>query len=219
MSTDTYGMATLDACRQILASLEPIRNQLGPDASFKDVVSAAHFQRIDLSAHGFFALDDSRCGYDWAKPKPDDFPADAPTNSWKGHPFNYFTQGCACTEVEVDLLTGNHRTLQSDVLVDVGSSINPMLDIGQIEGAFIQGMGWTTIEELIYADDDHVWVQPRGSLFTSGPGTYKIPAFNDIPENFNVTLMENVDNPFAVHSSKAIGEPPFVLGASVSIFW
>jgi xanthine dehydrogenase/oxidase len=216
MSTDMYGMATLDACRQILSRLEPVREKVGPDASFVEVVKAAHFDRIDLSAHGFFTLDNSRCGFDWSCEKPIDFPADAPENSWRGHPFNYFTQGVACTEVEVDLLTGNHRTLRSDVLVDVGSSINPSIDMGQIEGAFIQGMGWSTIEEVIYADDDHTWIRPRGSLFTTGPGTYKIPAFNDVPEIFNVSLLENVDNPLAIHSSKAIGEPPFFLGTSVS---
>ena len=126
-----------------------------------------------------------------------------------------FTQGVAYAEVEVDLLTGNHRVLRSDVLVDVGSSINPAIDIGQIEGAFIQGLGWSTIEEVIYADDDHPWIRPRGVVFTTGPGTYKIPAFNDAPEVFNVSLLENVDNPFAVHSSKAVGEPPFFLGTVV----
>ena len=214
MSTDMYGMATLDACRQILAQLAPIREEF-PDASFKDIVNKAHFARIDLSAHGFFKVEDSRCGFEWGKEKPADFPDDAPANSWMGHPFNYFTQGVACAEVEVDLLTGNHRTLSADVIVDVGSSINPAIDIGQIEGAFIQGMGWSTIEEIIYACDDHTWIRPRGAVFTAGPGTYKIPAFNDVPEVFNVSLMENVDNPFAVHSSKAIGEPPFFLGASV----
>ena len=143
----------------------------------------------------------------------DDFPEDEkPWNSWKGHPFNYFTQGVVCSEVEIDVLSGNHRTIRSDLLVDVGSSINPAIDIGQIEGAFFQGMGWSTIEEMIYADDDHAWIRPRGSVFTAGPGTYKIPAFNDAPEVFNVTLLENAANPFAVHSSKAIGEPPFFLG-------
>lgn len=76
-------------------------------------------------------------------------------------------------------------------------------------------MGWSTLEEMIYGDDHHVWVRPRGRTFTTGPGTYKIPAFNDVPEIFNVSLMDNVDNPFAVHSSKAIGEPPFFLGCSV----
>ena len=215
MSTDLYGMATLDACRQILARLAPIRGELGADAAFQEIVQKAHLSRIDLSAHGFFTLSDSRCGFDWAKEKPDDFPPDAPANSWKGHPFNYFTQGVACAEVEVDLLTGNHKTLSADVIVDVGSSVNPAIDIGQIEGAFIQGMGWSTIEEIIYACDEHTWIRPRGSVFTTGPGTYKIPSFNDVPEVFNVSLLENVDNPFAVHSSKAVGEPPFFLGTSV----
>lgn len=102
-----------------------------------------------------------------------------------------------------------------EVLVDVGSSINPAIDIGQIEGAFIQGMGWCTMEEVVYADDDHTWIRPRARVFTTGPGTYKIPAFNDVPEKFNVSLLENADNPFAVHSSKAVGEPPFFLGCSV----
>lgn len=214
-STDMYGMSTLDACRQIIARLDPIRKKLGPDATLKEIASAAFMERIDLSAHGFFRLIDSRCGYDWAKEKPDDFPADQPANSWKGHPFNYFTQGVCFAEVEVDTLTGNHRTLRSDVIIDVGSSINPAIDIGQVEGAFIQGMGWSTIEEVVYADDDHTWIRPRGKLFTTGPGTYKIPSFNDVPEVFNVSLQENVDNPFAVHSSKAIGEPPFFLGSCV----
>jgi xanthine dehydrogenase/oxidase len=215
MSTDTYGMATLDACRQILKRLEPFREKLGADAPLKDVAHAAFFARVDLTAHGFFTVDDKRCGFDWKKERPEGFPDDKPANSWRGNPFNYFTQGVVCTEVEIDVLSGNHRTLQSDLLVDVGASINPAIDIGQIEGAFVQGMGWSTIEEVTYADDDHTWIRPRGSLFTSGPGTYKIPAFNDVPETFNVSLMDNVDNPFAVHSSKAIGEPPFFLGASV----
>lgn len=129
LSTDMYGMATLDACRQILSRLEPIRKKLAPEATFKEVVEAAHMDRVDLSAHGFYALDDSRIGFDWDKDRPDDFPEDGPANSWKGHPFNYFTQGVACTEVEVDLLSGNHRTLRSDVIVDAGSSINPAIDI------------------------------------------------------------------------------------------
>ena len=77
-------------------------------------------------------------------------------------------------------------------------------------------MGWSTIEECIYSDDDHTWIRPRGSVFTTGPGTYKIPAFNDVPEDFNISLLEGSENKFAVHSSRAIGEPPFFLGASVS---
>ena len=175
MSTDLYGMCTLDACKQILARLKPIREKLGPDATLAQVALEAHMNRVDLSAHGFYAPDESRIGYVFDKPKPDDYPVDKPENSWKGHPFNYFTQGVAYTEVEIDVLSGNHSTLRSDVIVDVGSSINPAIDIGQIEGAFVQGMGWSTIEEVVYADDDHQWVYPRHGMFTTGPGTYKIP--------------------------------------------
>ena len=214
MGTDLYGMATLDACLQILKRIQPIKDSLPPDALLKDVAKKAFFDRVDLSAHGFFALDNDRCGYDWFKEKPEGYPDDLPENSWKGRAFNYFTQGVALSVVEIDVLTGDHKTLSTDLLVDVGSSINPAIDIGQIEGAFVQGMGWSTIEEVIYGDDDHTWIQPRARVFTTGPGTYKIPAFNDVPESFNVTLLDS-ENPFAVHSSKAVGEPPFLLGCSV----
>jgi len=123
----------------------------------------------------------------------------------------------ACTEVEIDVLSGNHRTLRTDMLFDVGASINPAIDVGQIEGAFMQGAGWSTIEDVTYADDDHQWIRPRGTVFTTGPGTYKIPAFNDTPEIFNVSLLNKASNPLAVHSSKAVGEPPFFLGTSVRV--
>lgn len=169
-------MACLDACKQILKRIQPIRDQLPPNAKLSDVAKKAFYERVDMSAHGFFALDDDRCGYDWSKERPEGFPADQPENAWRGHPFNYFTQGVAFAEVEVDILTGDHKTLSADVVVDVGSSINPAIDIGQIEGAFIQGMGWCTIEEFVYADDDHTWIRPRARVFTTGPGTYKIPA-------------------------------------------
>lgn len=175
MSTDLYGMCTLDACRQILARLKPYREKCGSEASLKDLAHAAFFDRVDLSAHGFYAPDKSMCHFDVNKPKPDNYPDDKPENSWKGQPFNYFTQGVAYSEVEIDVLTGNHRTLRADVVVDVGSSINPAIDIGQIEGAFFQGMGWSTIEEIVYSDDDHTWCGKRSNLFTQGPGTYKIP--------------------------------------------
>jgi xanthine dehydrogenase/oxidase len=175
MSTDLYGMCTLDACRQIVKRLQPIRERLGADASLAQVAHAAHFERIDMTAHGFYAPDSSRCNWSFDKEKPTDFPADMPENSWKGRPFNYFTQGVCYSEVEIDVLTGNHRTLRADVVVDVGSSINPAIDVGQIEGAFIQGMGWSTIEEVIYSDEDHKWCGKPSNLFTQGPGTYKIP--------------------------------------------
>ncbi len=227
MSNDLYGMATLDACNQILNRLVPLRKKIAAEKKTKDtnrvpwkeLIIRAYFDRIDLSAHGFYKVTDNRCGYDWDAPKMDKKVAKsqgyANVNSHRGHPFNYFTQGVAVTEVEVDCLTGDHRVLRSDVMVDLGQSLNPGIDIGQVEGAFIQGMGWCTTEEIIWGDDDHTWVRPRGRLQTSGPGTYKIPSFNDTPAIFNVSLMENVENKVCVHSSKAVGEPPFFLGASV----
>ena len=99
--------------------------------------------------------------------------------------------------------------------MDVGKSINPAIDIGQIEGAFVQGYGWSCMEEMVWGDSQHRWVRP-GHLFTKGPGTYKIPAFNDVPHDFRVHLYDTA-NKFCVHSSKAVGEPPFFLGTSV--YW
>jgi xanthine dehydrogenase/oxidase len=181
MSTDLYGMCTLDACRQIMARLKPYRDKFGPDAKLSDLAHAAFFDRVDLSAHGFYAPDSSMCNFNFAREKPVDYPVDTAENSWKGRPFNYFTQGVAYAEVEIDVLTGNHRVLRADVVVDVGSSINPAIDIGQIEGAFFQGMGWSTIEEMIYSDNDHTWCGKRSNLFTQGPGTYKIPGTPSCP--------------------------------------
>ena len=215
-STDLYAMATLDACRQILARLEPIRakHPKGAAATLADLALTANFERVDLSAHGFFAIDTKRCGFDWNM-RPGVKADGTPDQTARGHPFNYFTQGVGCVEVEIDVLTGDHEVRRTDLLVDLGSSINPALDIGQIEGAFVQGMGWTTTEELMWGDGEHKWVRPPGRLHTSGPGTYKLPAFNDTPRAFNVRLMSGVDNKVAVHSSKAVGEPPFFLGAGV----
>jgi xanthine dehydrogenase/oxidase len=121
--------------------------------------------------------------------------------------FSYFTYGVACTEVEVDLLTGDHVVLQSDIIMDIGRPINPAIDLGQIEGAFVQGQGLTTIEEPL--------VSPKtGFVFSRGPGVYKIPGFKDIPVRFNVTIMDGVRNQAAIKGSKGVGEPPLFLGAS-----
>lgn len=108
------------------------------------------------------------------------------------------------------------QVIRADVWMDVGQSINPAIDIGQVEGAFVQGMGWTTIEELVWGDAKHPWVRP-GMLQTRGPGTYKIPSVNDIPPDFRVTLLANspCSRTPLVHSSKAVGEPPFFLGSCV----
>jgi xanthine dehydrogenase/oxidase len=216
MSNDLYGMATLDACKQILARLEPVAASM-VGKSFKDIVISAYFQRVDLSAHGFYKVSDERCGFDWDAPAPAGWTPTEGQNqmSFRGHPFNYFTQGVACTEVEVDCLTGDHRILRTDCVVDLGASVNPAIDIGQVEGAFVQGMGWATTEEIMWGDSEHPWIRPAGRLHTAGPGTYKVPSFNDTPEQFNVSLFEHVQNRVCVHSSKAVGEPPFFLGASV----
>jgi len=155
---------------------------------------------VDLSAHGFYVTPDI-------------------TGFGGTRPFNYLTYGVAVTEVELDTLTGDWHALRSDIAMDVGQSLNPAIDIGQIEGAFVQGMGWSCIEEIVWGDNQHKWISQQGSLFTSGPGTYKIPSVNDIPIDFRVTLLR--DAPCArtplVHSSKAVGEPPFFLGTSV--YW
>ncbi|KAH8090191.1 xanthine dehydrogenase [Aureococcus anophagefferens] len=214
MSTDLYGMAALDACHQILARLRPVydrRRAAGDSLELAAVAGDAFFNRIDLSAHGFYAVDGARCGYDWDRPNGD-----------RGMPFNYWTQGAAVAEVELDCLTGDFEVRRADVLVDLGCSINPALDVGQIEGAFVQGAGWLTTEELIVSeaghgeDANHAWFgAPPGTLLTNGPGNYKLPSFNDAPRDFRVELLDRADNVHCVHSSKAVGEPPFFLGASV----
>jgi len=113
----------------------------------------------------------------------------------------------AVSEVEVDLLTGSHKILRTDILHDVGDSINPNIDKGQIQGAFIQGVGWCTTEECKWDE--------RGHLLNHSPDTYKIPTIRDIPVDFRVNLLEGVPNPGTIRQSKAVGEPPFMLGLSV----
>ncbi|WP_017707425.1 molybdopterin cofactor-binding domain-containing protein, partial [Pseudomonas syringae] len=123
----------------------------------------------------------------------------------RGRPFYYYAFGAACVEVIVDTLTGEYKTLRTDILHDVGASLNPAIDIGQVEGGYIQGAGWLTTEELVWSD--------KGKLMTSGPASYKIPAVADMPLDLRVTLVENRKNPEdTVFHSKAVGEPPFMLG-------
>ncbi|GAM28786.1 hypothetical protein SAMD00019534_119620 [Acytostelium subglobosum LB1] len=193
VSSDMNGMAVLDACQQINKRLAPFREK-NPTMSFEQLVRIAYLDRVNLSANGFYAT--PNVGYTFKDNGVGD-----------GVPFNYYNYGCACSEVEVDTLTGDHTILRSDIVMDVGDSINPTIDIGQVEGAFTQGVGWCTIEELV--------TFPTGYLFTRGPSTYKIPGFNDVPLVFNVSLLSNAPNPKAIHSSKGVGEPPLFLGSSV----
>ena len=126
----------------------------------------------------------------------------------QGRPFFYFAYGASVSEVEIDTLTGEYRLRRADILHDVGSSLNPAIDLGQIEGGFVQGMGWLTTEEL--------WWDPQGRLRTHAPSTYKIPAVGDVPSDFRVSIWQrgrNREN--TVYRSKAVGEPPLMHGISV----
>ncbi len=157
--------------------------------------NTAYLARVALTEVGYYTTPD--IGYDFA--------------SFKGSPFQYYAYGAAVAEVLIDTLTGETSVQAIDVLQDVGRSINPAIDQGQIEGAFIQGMGWLTTEELVWKQDG----PQRGRLMTQAPQTYKIPTARDVPEHFNVWLYDNVNAAPNVHGSKAVGEPPFMLAISV----
>ncbi len=158
---------------------------------FADVVGTAYTNRIQLWSDGFYRT--PKIHYDKA--------------TLTGRPFYYFAYGAACTEVAIDTLTGESRVLKVDILHDVGRSINPAIDIGQIEGGFVQGMGWLTTEQLVW--------NAKGYLSTHAPSTYKIPATGDIPEHFKVDLWPEPNREDNVFGSKAVGEPPFMLAISV----
>jgi len=158
---------------------------------FAEVVKKAYLQRVSLSATGYYATP----GIHWDRA------------AGSGKPFHYFAYGAAVTEVEVDGFTGMHRALRVDILHDVGDSINEGVNRGQIEGGFIQGMGWLTTEELKWDD--------QGRLLTHSPDTYKIPSIGDTPKVFNVTLLKNATQKNVIHGSKAVGEPPLMLAISV----
>lgn len=198
-SSDMYGAAVLDACEQIKSRMAPVAAK-NRHTSFAELALACHMERIDLSAHGFHATPD--IGFDW--------------RNGKGKPFNYFTFGAAFAEVEVDTLTGDFHLREVDIVMDLGNSLNPAIDIGQVEGAFIQGLGWCVLEEVKWGDPAHQYVR-AGHLFTQGPGTYKLPTVNDIPLKFKVSLLKGAPNQRAIHSSKAVGEPPLFL-ASAAFF-
>jgi xanthine dehydrogenase large subunit len=207
---DLNGMAARIAARTIRDRLAHVAGDLldcgadeldfrdgyveGPSGtvSFLDVVETAYTRRVQLWSDGFYATP----GLHWNRA------------TMKGRPFHYFCYGGSVSEVIVDTLTGEHRVLRADLLHDVGRSLNPQLDIGQIEGAFVQGMGWLTTEEL------H-WDAATGALETLAPTTYKIPAVHDIPPDFRVALFDNTNLAESIHQSKAVGEPPLLLAFSV----
>ncbi|CAG8618143.1 10822_t:CDS:10 [Funneliformis mosseae] len=192
ISSDLNGYAVLKACEVLSKRLKPYREKM-PDKNFKEIVKAAYHDRVNLSANGFYKTPD--IGYDWKKKE--------------GQMFLYFTTGAACTEVEIDVLTGDHTILRTDLVMDIGRSLNCAIDLGQIEGAFVQGVGWCTIEETLFF--------PNGQIFTKGPGNYKLPGFRDIPQDFRISTFRNAEYPNlkTIHSSKGVGEPPLFLGSSV----
>ena len=160
--------------------------------SFAEAAAKTWQERVSLSATGYYKTPDIH----WN------------AETMTGSPFYYFTYGAAVSEVVIDTLTGESRVLATDILQDVGSSLNPAIDLGQIEGAFVQGMGWVTSEELVW--------DPKGLLMTHGPSTYKIPGSRDVPPHFKVHILEDVPNPVpTIYRSKAVGEPPIMLSISV----
>ncbi|SEG14377.1 xanthine dehydrogenase molybdopterin binding subunit [Jhaorihella thermophila] len=158
--------------------------------SFAEAARMAYEGRVSLSATGFYRT---------------------PKLAWdrlrgRGRPFYYFAYGCAVTEVAVDARSGEYRILRADILHDAGASLNPAIDIGQVEGGYVQGAGWLTTEELVWDN--------RGRLMTHAPSTYKIPACSDRPDVFNVALWDGRNREETIYRSKAVGEPPFMLGIS-----
>jgi len=208
--SDLNGMAALDAAEQIKARLVALAAQYwqadpgtvrfagnhihagGEAMPWADFIRMAYMERVQLSAAGFYKTPKIH----WDR------------DTGKGRPFYYFGYGAAVSEVSVDTLTGEYTVDRADILHDVGRSLNPAIDIGQIEGGFVQGVGWLTTEELWWSED--------GELKTHAPSTYKIPLASDIPREFNVKLAEWSVNPErTIKRSKAVGEPPFMLGVSV----
>ena len=185
-------VAGLDACGA--GAVEFFGGQVRSPSTargFDDVVQMAYANRIQLWSDGFYRT--PKIHYD--------------KTTLTGRPFFYFAYGAACTEVVIDTLTGESRVLKVDILQDVGRSINPALDIGQIEGGFVQGMGWLTSEQLVWND--------KGLLTTHAPSTYKIPTAGDVPAHFKVSLWPEPNREDNVFGSKAVGEPPFMLAVSV----
>lgn len=189
--SDLNGAACKDACDQLNERLAPFR---GAGISFEKAVHDAYFARVNLSAVGHYRT--PLKGMDW--------------NKGKGEPFAYWTQGVCVSEAEIDVMTGDHRVVRTDIIMDIARSINPGIDVGQIEGAFTQGVGLVTTEESL-------WNQ-EGGIMTKGPGNYKIPSANDTPGDLRISFMKEVEGRKShflktVQGSKGIGEPPLALGA------
>src|SRR6266568_1518105 len=215
--SDLNGGAVKNACDQIRERLATVAaGQLGVnpedvrfaggvvtglaahdrELAWAKLVRDAYYQRVQLWAAGFYRT----AGLHWDAER------------MQGEPFKYFAYGAAAAEVEVDGFTGAYRLRRADIVHDVGDSLSPLVDIGQIEGGFVQGVGWLTLEELRWDETDG---PDRGRLNTQAASTYKIPSFSEMPPQFNVHLFEQATESGVVYGSKAVGEPPLMEAFSV----
>jgi xanthine dehydrogenase/oxidase len=195
MGSDLYCTAAANACVALNKRLAPFRASLGT-SDLAALATAAYNDRVQLSELGFHKVPHVT-GFNFA--------------AQSGQPFSYFTSGVAVSSVELDGLTGDWRCLSAHIVMDVGDSMSPSIDIGQIEGAFVQGAGWLTTEDMVIGDDARPWA-PRGVFVNPGPGSYKIPSADDIPRSFVTELFPNSPNLGVIHSSRGVGEPPLFLG-------
>ncbi len=185
--TDLNGAAVRNACHQLRDRMATVRATMPGKPTFAQVALQCWVNQVSLAASGFYAT--PGIGYD--------------RQAGRGTPFFYYAYGAAVCEVKLNALTGEYRLVRADILHDVGDSILPGVDKGQVEGGFVQGLGWLTQEELIN--------RPDGSAVTLGPSTYKIPSIGDIPRDFHVNLLDKAPQHGVIHGSKAVGEPPFML--------
>ncbi len=210
---DLNGAAVKNACDQIRERMRPVAAGLleadaadvvfaggtvsagGRSVPFTEVVSASYFARVQLSQAGYYRTE----GLHWD------------IERMQGSPFKYFSYGAAATEVEVDGFTGEYRIRRVDIVHDVGDSLSPQIDLGQVEGGFVQGLGWLTLEELRWDETDG---PGRGRLLTTSASTYKLPSFSEMPEEFSVHFYADAREDGAVYGSKAVGEPPLMLAFS-----
>lgn len=193
-SADLNGGAVKNACEQILNRLTEYA--AGRELPWEELVREAYFSRVQLWAAGFYRTE----GIHWD------------STVMRGHPFKYFAYGVCAAEVEVDGFTGAYRTRRVDIVHDVGDSLSPLVDLGQIEGGFVQGVGWLTLEDLRWDETDG---PGRGRLTTQSASTYKLPSFSELPDELNVALLEHAHEDGVVYGSKAVGEPPLMLAFAV----
>ncbi|KXS20831.1 Xanthine oxidase [Gonapodya prolifera JEL478] len=190
VGTDLNGASVLKACQVINERLKTVREQ-HPDADWAKLCSLGYEERVNMTSQAHITLEND--WFDWKRNKG--------STAW------YQVPSAGVTEVELDVLTGDYVIVRTDLCMELGESINPHIDITQIEGGYIQGVGWTTMEEPL-------WSPTTGKNLTTGPGSYIVPRSFNIPATFNVSLLKGKPNPQIVHSSKGVGEPPYFLGAT-----